>query len=92
MSLTKLIRNTEKLLVMVLPSVLTEEIPGKAIIQAGEQRQLYHKREAIQYIFTEFKHMVLFFFFWSHRVACGILLPQPGIEPIHAPCNLSVES
>ena len=24
---------------------------------------------------------VQFFFFWSHCVACGILLPRPGIEP-----------
>ena len=22
-----------------------------------------------------------FFFFWSYRTACGILVPQPGIEP-----------
>ena len=22
-----------------------------------------------------------FFFFWPHRAACGILVPQPGIEP-----------
>ena len=22
-----------------------------------------------------------FFFFWPHRMACGILVPQPGIEP-----------
>ena len=23
-----------------------------------------------------------FFFFWPHRVACGILAPWPGIEPV----------
>ena len=22
-----------------------------------------------------------FFFFWPHHTACGILVPQPGIEP-----------
>ena len=26
-------------------------------------------------------HFYLFNFFWPHRVACGILVPQPGIEP-----------
>ena len=24
---------------------------------------------------------VLFFFFWPHRMACGILVLRPGIEP-----------
>ena len=22
-----------------------------------------------------------FFFFWPHHIACGILVPQPGIDP-----------
>ena len=26
--------------------------------------------------------MNYFFFFWLHHVACGILVPQPGIEPV----------
>ena len=26
-------------------------------------------------------HHQFFFFFWSHYTACGILVPQPGIEP-----------
>ena len=26
-------------------------------------------------------HIVFFFFFWPHWVACGILVPWPGIEP-----------
>ena len=25
--------------------------------------------------------LFLFFFFWLHRVACGILVPRPGIQP-----------
>ena len=25
--------------------------------------------------------MLLFFFFWPHCMACGILVPSPGIEP-----------
>ena len=25
----------------------------------------------------------LFFFFWPHHTACGILVPQPGIQPFH---------
>ena len=29
------------------------------------------------YLFVYF-----YFFFWPHRVACGILVPQPGIEPM----------
>ena len=24
----------------------------------------------------------IFFFFWPYRTACGILVPQPGIEPV----------
>ena len=31
-----------------------------------------------------------FFFFWLHRVACGILVPGPGIEP--APPALEAQS
>ena len=31
-------------------------------------------------VFVEQK-CLSFFFFWPHRVACGILVPQPGIEP-----------
>ena len=27
-------------------------------------------------------YLYLFFFFWPHCVACGILVPQPGIEPV----------
>ena len=27
-------------------------------------------------------HFFLFFFFWPHCVACGILVPQPGIKPV----------
>ena len=33
-----------------------------------------------------------YFFFWLHRAACGILIPQPGIEPAHSAvevCNLN---
>ena len=26
-------------------------------------------------------HLFFFFFFWPHCTACGILVPQPGIEP-----------
>ena len=31
-----------------------------------------------------------FFFFWPRHVACGILVPQPGIEP--GPSALKVQS
>ena len=24
----------------------------------------------------------VFFFFWPHSVACKILVPQPGVEPV----------
>ena len=26
--------------------------------------------------------MYLFFYFWLHHAACGILIPRPGIEPM----------
>ena len=26
-------------------------------------------------------HLLVFFFFWPHRVAWGLLVPRPGIEP-----------
>ena len=26
-------------------------------------------------------YFILFLFFWPHHVACGILVPRPGIEP-----------
>ena len=26
-------------------------------------------------------YFILFFIFWSHHAACGILVPRPGIEP-----------
>ena len=29
---------------MVFPSMLIEEIPGRAIVQAGKERQLYQKK------------------------------------------------
>ena len=32
----------------------------------------------------------LLFFFWPHHVACGILVPQPGIKPV--PPALGVQS
>ena len=25
----------------------------------------------------------IFFFFWPHHAACGVLVPRPGIEPRH---------
>ena len=28
-----------------------------------------------------FPSLFFFVFFWLHRVACGILVPQPGIKP-----------
>ena len=28
------------------------------------------------------KASIFFFFFWPHHVACGILVSQPGIEPV----------
>ena len=28
-----------------------------------------------------FLYFILFYFFWPHRVACRISVPQPGIEP-----------
>ena len=31
--------------------------------------------------FLSFFSFLLFFFFWPHRMACGILVPQPGNEP-----------
>ena len=30
------------------------------------------------------------FFFWLHRIACGILIPWPGFEPM--PCALELQS
>ena len=30
------------------------------------------------FLFPDF----FFFFFWPHHAACGILVPQPGIEPV----------
>ena len=34
------------------------------------------------YIFIYFFILSFFFFFWPCRTACGILFPQPGIEPM----------
>ena len=31
--------------------------------------------------FLLFKRFFYFLFFWPHHAACGILVPQPGIEP-----------
>ena len=28
---------------------------------------------------------------WSHLGACGMLVPQPWIEPTHTPCIVSME-
>ena len=37
------------------------------------------------------QHFILFFnFFWLHRAAFGLLVPQPGIEPV--PPALEVQS
>ena len=47
------------------------------------------------YLFSEIFHLLvssesvndcwnIFFFFWPHRKACGILVPWPGIEPVPA--------
>ena len=33
---------------------------------------------------------LFFFFFWPHCEACGILVPQPGIEPV--PSATTVQS
>ena len=32
----------------------------------------------------------MFLFFWLHSVACGILVPQPGIKPV--PSALGAQS
>ena len=32
--------------------------------------------------YTQHPHSFLFFFFWPRYVACGILVPQPGIKPV----------
>ena len=39
---------------------------------------------------TVFERLILFIYFWSHSVACGILVPRPGIE--HRPPALGVQS
>ena len=30
---------------------------------------------------ANFTQLLFFFFFWLHHMACGILTPQPGMEP-----------
>ena len=32
--------------------------------------------------FLEFWNILCLFFFWPCHAACGILLPQPGVEPV----------
>jgi len=38
----------------------------------------------------EWGKISFFFLFWPHHAACGILVPQPGVEP--APPALEVQS
>ena len=33
------------------------------------------------FFYLAFKFFKKYFIFWLHREACGILVPQPGIEP-----------
>ena len=39
---------------------------------------------------TFFERLILFIYFWSHSVACGILVPRPRIKPV--PPELKVQS
>ena len=40
--------------------------------------ELCYQERKVLFVFA-----IFFFFFWSHCTACGILVPGPGIEPIH---------
>ena len=45
----------------------------------------YKSKKIYIYFFKKINiyiYIFFFFFFWLHRVACGILVPQPGIEPV----------
>ena len=35
----------------------------------------------------KYQCLIFFFFFWLCRMACGILVSQPGIKPACAPCS-----
>ena len=37
---------------------------------------------ALWFVTHLFFFLFFFFFIWLHRVACGILVPRPGIEPV----------
>ena len=51
---------------------LTSEINSKAIKPYKEQFSLT----------AFFLFLFVWFFFWPHPAACGILLSRPGIEPV----------
>ena len=38
--------------------------------------EIYLSLTFLNYIYS------ILFFFWPHRTACGILVPQPGIKPM----------
>ena len=49
-----------------------------------------HLSISLQLSFVSICLLFFFFFFWRHHIACGILVPQPGIEP--APPALEAQS
>ena len=43
-----------------------------------------YKRNALTVLLHMFASFFFFLiYFWSHYLACGILVPQPGVEPMH---------
>ena len=52
------------------------------IPQSVKQISLRSHPMDILYILMVMQLNVYFILFWLHRSACGILVPQPGIEPV----------
>ena len=45
----------------------------------------FHSQEALPYLdftFVFFEITSFFFFFWPRHMACRILVPQPGVQPV----------
>ena len=50
--------------------------------KTGPQEHLWQRKgTSTPSVVSELSFSFSFFFFWLHRAPCGILVPQPGIEP-----------
>ena len=51
-------------------------------LQQGGKEEKHFEMDNIEGVHADnFFSNIYFLFFWPHHIACGILVPQPGIEP-----------